>query len=142
MGDFSTEVPESFDYRIGVNAPPTDPETVTITINSMVWFINNQPTLSEFRLPSMGQQGRPVEIFGPFDGNFSNTMLAYGPARSTAQDFEKHTENVSGGFGLIRPLAESPRKMVCEAPNNVTGPIALNLKEGSTQTIQRLGWFH
>lgn len=136
MSDFSTEVPESFDYKIGVNAPRTDPETVTITINSMVWFINNQPALNEFRLPSMGQQGRPAEIFGPFDGNSSNTRLVYGPARSTAQDFEKQTENVSGGYGLIRPLAESPRKMVFEAPNNVTGPIALNLKEGSTQTIQ------
>lgn len=136
ISDFSTEVPESFDYKIGVNAPPTDPETVTITINSLVWFINNQPTLNEFRLPSMGQQGRPVEIFGPFDGNSSNTRLVYGPARGTAQDFEKQTENVSGGFGLIRPLAESPRKMVFEAPTNVTGPIALNLKEGNTQTIQ------
>ncbi len=136
IADFSTEVPESFDYKIGVNAPRTDPETVTITINSMVWFINNQPTLSEFRLPTIGQQGRPVEIFGPFDGNSSNTTLAYGPAGSTVQDFEMQTENVSGGFGLIRPLAESPRKLVFEAPNNATGPIALNLKEGSTQTIQ------
>lgn len=43
MGDFSTEVLKSFDYKIGVNAPRTDPETMTITINSMDWFINNQP---------------------------------------------------------------------------------------------------
>ena len=136
LQEFRTSVPESFDYKIGINAPRTDPQTVTITLNNMIWFTNSLPKLSEFQLPSLGQQGRPVEIFGPFDGNSANTTLSYGPARSTTQDFEKQTENVSGGFGLIRPLAESPRKVVFEAPQNVTGPIALNLKEGSTQTIQ------
>jgi hypothetical protein len=135
IGDFTVDVPDSFDYTIGVNAPLTDTKTVTITINSMIWFINNQPTSSDFLLPSMGQQGRPVEILGPFSGGASNTTLRFGPPGSTAQDFEKNTESVSGGFGLIRPLAESPRKMVFEAPNNVSGPIALDLKEGSTQTI-------
>jgi hypothetical protein len=135
ISDFTADVPDSFDYTFGVNAPRTDTKTVTITINSMVWFINNQPTSSDFRLPAMGQQGRPVEIFGPFRAGFSNTTLTFGPPGSTMQDFEKNTENVSGGFGLIRPLAESPRKMVFEAPNNVSGPIVLNLKEGSTQTI-------
>jgi hypothetical protein len=83
----------------------------------------------------MGQQGRPVEIFGPFDGNSSNTILRYGPTNSTVQDFEKNTENVSGGFGLIRPLAESPRKMVFESPPNFDGPVQLMLKEGDTTAL-------
>ena len=58
----------------------------------------------------------------------------YGPPGASVQDFEKNTENVSGGFGLINPLAKSPRKCVFEAPTNVTGPIELYLKEGNTQT--------
>ncbi|MFZ0751632.1 MAG: hypothetical protein WAM70_19890, partial [Pyrinomonadaceae bacterium] len=94
----------------------------------------SEPKPNEFRLPSVGQQGRPIEIFGPFDGNSSNTILKFGPPKSTVQDFEKGTENVSGGFGVIKPLAESPRKIVFESPTNVTGPIELNLKEGNVQT--------
>jgi hypothetical protein len=133
--NFTTKVPETFDYTIGVNAPRTDTQTVTITINSPVWFIRDQAAENIFRLPEMGQQGRPLEIFGPFDGNVSNTTLRFGPPTSTVQDFEKETENVSGGFGLIRPLAESPRKVVCESPTNVTGPVQIFVNEdGKTST--------
>ena len=82
------------------------------------------------QLPTIGQQGRPIEIFGPFDGNSSNTSLNWTAVRSQVPDFEKNTENVSGGFGL---LAESPRKAVFECPTNVTGPIELTLSEGKTQ---------
>lgn len=148
--DFNVELPESFNYTIGVDAPRTDMETVNLTIpGGMVWYVKEQPTTprtqppdSPFRLPEMGQQGRPVEIFGPFDGNSSNTTLGYGPARSTVQDFEKNTENVSGGFGLIRPLAESPRKVVFESPSNITGPFTILVKEGSgapTGTMRNVG---
>ena len=83
------------------------------------------------QLPTMGQQGRPIEIFGPFDGNSANTSLNWTRPRSAVQDFEKNTENVSGGFGL---LAESPRKCVFQAPANVTGPIEITLKEGNKET--------
>lgn len=92
---------------------------------------------------TIGQQGRPLEIFGPFDGNSSNTTLRFGPVGSTVPDFEKGTENVSGGFGLIKPLAESPRKMVFECPSNVTGPVTILVKEGdgapTTGTMRNLG---
>jgi hypothetical protein len=88
-----------------------------------------------FDFPAIGQQGREAEIFGPFDGNASNTTLMYGPARSTMQDFEKNTENVSGGFGLIQPLAESPRKCVFQAPTTIAGPVQLYLKEGKLETM-------
>jgi hypothetical protein len=101
--------------------PPNVPRPQTITPN-------------DFRFPTIGQQGRAVEIFGPFDGDSSNTALNLQGAPSATQDFEKNTENVSGGFGLIRPLAESPRKMVFRSPGEVTGPIELNLKEGNVQT--------
>lgn len=92
-------------------------------------------THSGFTVPQLGQAGRPIEIIGPFDGNAANTTLGFGPARSTVQDFEKNTENVSGGFGLVRPLAESPRKVVFESPANVTGPIELRIKDGGVETI-------
>jgi hypothetical protein len=78
-----------------------------------------------WNIPPLGQAGRPVVISGPFDGNASNTTL-----RATVQDFEKNTENVSGGFGL---LAESPRKAIFSSPTNVTGPIEITLNEGSQQ---------
>jgi hypothetical protein len=91
-------------------------------------------SVAPIQVPTIGQQGRPIEIIGPFDGNASNTTVMFGPARSTVQDFEKNTENVSGGFGLLQPLAESPRKCVLQAPANVTGPIELYVKDGPTQT--------
>jgi len=88
-----------------------------------------------FQIPTLGQQGRLVEITGPFDGNSSNTTLRFGPARSTVHDFEKNTENVSGGFGLIRPLVESPNKMVFESSTHFTGPVQMMLKEGDAQML-------
>ena len=84
------------------------------------------PPREGFTIPTLGQTGRPMVITGPFDGNSSNTTL-----RTSVQDFEKNTENVSGGFGL---LAESPRKAVFSSPENVVGPIKITLKEGNTQT--------
>ena len=140
QADFNINLPETFDYTIGVNAPRADTGTVTIKIGSPVWFINNTPTTpstqppasgNDFRLPELGQPGRPIEIIGPFDGNSQNTKLNWVKVRSAVQDFEKNTENVSGGFGL---LAESPRKAVFEAPKNVTGPIEITLKEGAKET--------
>jgi hypothetical protein len=132
---FSAKLPESFDYTIGVSAPRTDASTVTINISRPIWFVNDQATTPGteppasarlFSLPSMGQQGRPVEIFGPFDGNASNTTLNFVP----------DSTNVSGGSGLYKdsPLAESPRKAVFECPTNATGPMEITLKEGNIET--------
>jgi hypothetical protein len=90
---------------------------------------------STFVVPPIGQQGRHLEIPGPFDGNTSNTTVRFGPVGSTVPDFEKNTENVSGGFGLIRPLAESPRKIVVKSPSNVVGPIQVLVQEGEKKTV-------
>jgi|GEM_PF-1740710 len=84
-----------------------------------------------FIFPQLGQNGRPMVITGPFDGNASNTTLDWTRVRSLVTDFEKNTENVSGGFGLI---AESPRKAVFTAPTNVTGPLELTLTEAGKET--------
>ena len=85
------------------------------------------------RLPTMGQQGRPIEIIR--SGGNSPT-LNWTKVRSTVQDFEKNTEPVSGGFGLIDglPIAASPRKCVFTAPTNFTGPVEITLKEGDKET--------
>ncbi|MGH9932604.1 MAG: hypothetical protein ACREA9_25655, partial [Pyrinomonadaceae bacterium] len=104
---------------------PTHPSGAIITAGG------SPTTPPPFIFPPVGQTGRPLEIVGPFDGDSSNTTLSWTVVRSTVQDFEKNTENVSGGFGL---LAESPRKAVFTAPTNVTGPIELHLTEGQTQT--------
>jgi hypothetical protein len=108
--------------------------TTTVPIEMISLSLQSVEPLKVPQLPSIGQQGRPIEIIGPFDGNITNTRLMYGPAGSSIQDFEKNTENVTGGFGLLQPLAESPRKCVLAAPTNVTGPIELYLKEGNKET--------
>ena len=94
-----------------------------------------QSPAHDFTLPPLGQQGRPIVINGPFDGNASNTVLGFGPERSTIQDFEKKPETVVGGYGPIRPLAESPRKIIFESPTNFTGPVQLMVKEGDVKTL-------
>lgn len=80
-----------------------------------------------FQLPTIGQQGRAVEITGAFDGDFSNTTLSW---KSATQDSEKNAENVAGAFRL---LAESPRKGVFRSPANTTGQIEINLKEANAE---------
>ncbi len=101
--------------------------TTTVPIEMVSLSLQSAaPLQPHFQLPTMGQQGRPIVITGPFDGNSSNTTL-----RTTVQDFEKKTENVSGGFGL---LAESPRKAVFQSPTDVTGSIPITLNEGTAQT--------
>ncbi len=73
------------------------------------------PFPSDFRLPTLGQQGRPIEILGPFDGNSSNTRVQIGGQDATR-------------------LAESPRKLVFESPTSVVGPTQIALKAGSVET--------
>jgi hypothetical protein len=110
-------------------------EISSANIDVVADLILNPPSGGLPRFPLIGQQGRPVQIFGPFDGESSNTTLAarilnVTAVRTKVEDFEKNTENVSGGFGLIKPLAESPRKVVFIAPVNVTGPYTINVKDG------------
>jgi hypothetical protein len=94
--------------------------------------ITPDPTITPtFIVPPLGQTGRPIVITGPFDGNSSNTTINWTAIRTSVQDFEKNTENVSGGFGLI---AESPRKAIVTAPSTVTGPIQIQVNENGAQT--------
>jgi hypothetical protein len=131
-----------------VTLPPQSPRFVSFGIVGQppgqggdfiqdTWTVIPDLTLNvtmDSRPPQLGQQGRPLQIPGSFDGSFDNTTVRFGPPGSTVQDFEKNTQNVSGGFGLIKPLAESPRKIVFESPTNVVGPIQVFVQEGDKKT--------
>jgi hypothetical protein len=71
---------------------------------------------TNFQLPRLGQAGQPVQITGPFSGDFTHTQLSIGG--QTAQ-----------------PLAESPRQLVVTTPSGPVGPATLMLQEG-TRTAQ------
>ncbi|HSS18928.1 MAG TPA: hypothetical protein VLL54_02530 [Pyrinomonadaceae bacterium] len=70
-------------------------------------------TPSNFVVSSIGQTGRPLVIFGPFDGDSANT-------------------NVNVGNGSARVIAESPRKVVVESPRDVVGPTKIEVTENGT----------
>ena len=74
-----------------------------------------KPTVSDFKIPKLGQQGRPIEIFGPFDGNFDNTTVQVGDQKTV-------------------PLAGSPREIVVQSPRDVVGPTQITVKEGNKET--------
>ncbi len=116
----------------GTTAPPGQVLVVT-TIPNYDFPSRKISTRREgdsFSLPAIGQQGRPVEIFGPFDGNSSNTTINF----KRVADFEKDAEGVSGGFGLIVPDAESPRKVVFESPTNISGPVDIVVKDANAES--------
>jgi len=118
------------------NPADANSQPATSLLNFPAIEIRNPNHTETFLLPSLGQQGRPLEIFGPFDGSFSNTTVRFGPASSTVQDFENDKRgSVSGGFGVISPLAESPRKVVFLAPVDTTGSTRIFVKEGEKTSI-------
>lgn len=64
----------------------------------------------DFRLPRIGQTGRPVQIPGLFDGDFGTTQVRFGGQEA-------------------RVLAESPRKVVAQSPRNIVGPTEIEFRE-------------
>jgi hypothetical protein len=89
------------------------------------------PTSGQFQLPTLGQQGHPIQIVGPFDGLSTNTTLTWSHVVAPAQDVGRSPDVAAGSLWL---MAESPRKSVFESPTNVTGPVELILKEKSAET--------
>jgi hypothetical protein len=79
--------------------------------------VNETPTPPvTFTVPILGQNGRPVVITGPFDGNSLNTGVTCQP-------------------GTVSPvIAESPRKAIFIAPTDVTGPMQVTVNEGGKKT--------
>jgi len=68
------------------------------------------PPVEKFDLPTLGQQGRAIEVTGRFDGDFSTT-------------------NVKVGGEDLEVLAESPRKVVARNSDNKIGPTELAVEE-------------
>jgi hypothetical protein len=66
---------------------------------------------ARFQLPAMAQAGRPLEIQGPFDGDFENTIV-----RLDGQ--------------IVRILGESPRKVVVQNPRNHIGKTEIEVLKG------------
>jgi len=69
------------------------------------------PPVEEFDLPTTGQQGRPVEVRGPLDGDSATTRISVG-----GNDLEI--------------LAESPRQVVARNPSGQpVGPSEIEVRE-------------
>ena len=75
----------------------------------------SEPKPSEFRLPTIGQNGSLIEIKGPFDGNLRTTDIRI------------------GGQPVIK-LAESPRSCIFKSPEQSFGPADITLKEDNVET--------
>ena len=133
----------------GPNAPPTHPSGAIITPDPKI----TQPTpttggitiqggtlgskpqdidavVPRFNIPPLGQQGRPMVVPGPFDGDSSNTRVNW-TVRSRTPVSANPTENVPQNLGLI---AESPRKAIFQSLTDVAGLMEVTVKEGEKQT--------
>lgn len=69
----------------------------------------------QFQFPTTSQNGRPLEIVGPFDGQMNTTEVKLGgqPARL---------------------LAESPNSCIVQSPDQNFGPTEITVKEGNTES--------
>lgn len=114
---------------IGITTPPTSP-----------------PTANDFKLPTIGQQGRPVTITGPFDGNFDNTRVSVGDqsTRLIAESPRKvvFSSPTKAGDQSTQLLVDSMRMAMFPNPANVNGPTQITLNEGNivkTGTFRNVG---
>ncbi len=69
-------------------------------------------TPAQMSVAPFAQAGRPMQVLGPFDGDLTNTQAAIG-----------------GHSALV--LAESPRQAVLLSPNTPTGPVSVEVREGT-----------
>ena len=81
-------------------------------------FISSEPAAvtTVFVLPGGGQQGRPIEIKGPFDGKISDA------------------DSVKIGGRAIPILAESPRKIIARNASDVTGQTNIECNENGIRS--------
>ena len=69
-------------------------------------------TSSQMSIPAFAQAGRPMEVLGPFDGDLTNTQAVVGGRPSPI-------------------LAESPRQVVLMSPDAPTGPVSVQVRDGT-----------
>ena len=70
---------------------------------------------SSYQTPAIGQAGKPIEVTGQFDGDFS-------------------TSSIRIGGNEVRVLAESPRKVIAQTDANMTGPSQLEVTKSNFVT--------
>jgi hypothetical protein len=90
-------------YSAGAARSPT--HVATLALSSVT-----QTPPTDFVLPRLGQAGRPLTIFGPFDGNAANTASRLGDRP-------------------LEILAESQRQASFRSPADMTGPAELSVTE-------------
>lgn len=82
-----------------------------------------KPSWGDFKIPKVVQQGRVIPIQGNFDGDASNTKASLKP------------DGPGNASGELRPLAESPRQAVFEAPTDLpAGAINITVSDGPNVT--------
>lgn len=86
------------------------------------------PNTPTFTVPILGQNGRPIVVTGPFDGNASNTGITCGPVGPS----QPPPTSVPGQ--PIYVIAESPRKAIFTSPTNLTGPVQVTVDENGAKT--------
>ncbi len=79
---------------------------------SEVPVASSLPTIGDFTLPTLGQQGHSIEIRGLFDGNFDTTR-------------------VSIGGQYMQLLAESPRRLIARNTSQRAGLTEIEFREGT-----------
>jgi hypothetical protein len=72
----------------------------------------------EYGVPPLMQTGKPVSITGPFDGDRSSIT-------------------VTAGGQEAKVLAESPRKVVVEAPKTAMGPVQVEIRQGHANPVRK-----
>jgi hypothetical protein len=105
--------------------------TTTVPIEIVSLSLQSAQPLTVFQLPTIGQEGRPIVITGPFDGNSSNTGLSYRSCVRSIDCAGTPSAWVASGDLIV---AESPRQAIFKAPTNVTGPMEIRVNEGTTET--------
>jgi hypothetical protein len=108
-------------------APPSDLRTTTLKDKDGVekaectlWRDPTNPPGAtttgpkQFQFPTTSQNGRPLEIVGPFDGKMNTTEIKIGGQAA-------------------RVLAESPNSCIVKAPDQNFGPTEITVKEGDVE---------
>jgi hypothetical protein len=72
------------------------------------------PRDAAFRFPPLIQAGKPLSIRGPFDGDLRSTRV-----------------EIAGA--AVSPLAESARRLIVRAPNNLLGPMVATVTKAGVQ---------
>jgi hypothetical protein len=83
-------------------------------------IVAQRPAEAAFRFPKFVQAGSPATVLGPFDGDSASTQIVIGG----------HNAPI---------LAESPRKAIFRAPEQLLGPLPYSLKKGD---VEKTGELH